>query len=202
MTKPRRFSPLPWHPGPTPTATASGRLISSPTSNATTCHRHPHLLATGIRRIKVPRRPRPKTNSCRLRAPRIRGCGRHSVGMALFAAPATRPVHNWCTRLSYRGQTVWWRWLSVIQRPATQLQLLPIHLLPLMAEQLIDQHAANDGHQNTHHGQTEKGAQARVQCTVHHPTVVDAVKDKPGRRVHEISIRIQSDCVTGTSACL
>lgn len=121
MTKPRRFSPLPWHPGPTPTATASGRLISSPTSNATTCHRHPHLLATGIRRIKVPRRPRPKTNSCRLRAPRIRGCGRHSVGMALFAAPATRPVHNWCTRLSYRGQTVWWRWLSVIQRPATQL---------------------------------------------------------------------------------
>lgn len=54
-----------------------------------------------------------------------------------------------------------------VERPAAQLQLLPVHLLLLVAQQLVDQHAGEDAGQDARHRHAEEGAQAGVQRAVH-----------------------------------
>lgn len=78
--------------------------------------------------------------------------------VTLFTATAACRVDHRHSGLSNGGQSMG-RWLAIVQRPTAQLQLFPVHLLALVTEQLVDQHAADHGHENTDHRQAEEDAQ-------------------------------------------
>lgn len=53
-----------------------------------------------------------------------------------------------------------------VQRSASQFQLFPIHLLLLVTQQLVDEHAGKYAGQDTGHRDAEQGSEAGVQGTV------------------------------------
>ena len=73
------------------------------------------------------------------------------MGMTLLTATTAIRVDDWGASLSNGRQSMRWWWLSVEQGPAAEFQLLPVHLLPLMTQQLVDQHATDHGHQHSYH---------------------------------------------------
>lgn len=54
-----------------------------------------------------------------------------------------------------------------VQRSASQFQLLPIHLLLLVTQQLVDEHAGKYAGEDTGHRDAEQGPEAGVQGAVH-----------------------------------
>lgn len=67
-----------------------------------------------------------------------------------------------------------------VQRSASQLQLLPVHLLLLVTQQLVHQHAREYAGQYTGHRDTEKSPQAVRKCAVHRFAVSSSLEQHSG----------------------
>lgn len=67
-----------------------------------------------------------------------------------------------------------------VQRSTSQLQLLPVHLLLFVTQQLIHQHTREYAGQYTGHRDTEKSPQAIRKCAVHRIAVSGSLKQHSG----------------------
>lgn len=70
-----------------------------------------------------------------------------------------------------------------VKRPAPELQLLPVHLLLLVAEQLVDEHAGEYAGQDAGDRDPEEGAKAGVESTVDCLAVGRSLEQDTGIRV-------------------